>query len=134
MPTTSRPTRQSTSIPNLILMSSTPVSSPTLSDTTSVNKPSPQSQLESRAESLSRLVARDVFGIPMLYPPHVVVLKRLAMMKFRDSPLKPSSLIFVHPTGGGKSLVRDVHSVLFRGVSLTIVPVLSLGADLSIKV
>ena len=115
-------------------MSSTSVSSPTLSDTTSVNAPSLQSHLESRAERLSRLVARNVFGIPMLYPPQVLVLKRLAMMKFRDSPMKPSSLLFVHPTGGGKSLVRDVHSVLFRGMSLTIVPVLSLGADSSIKV
>ena len=55
-------------------------------------------------------------------------------MKFKASPLKPSSLLFVHPTGGGKSLVRDVHSTLFRGVSLNIVPVLSLGADLSLKV
>ena len=31
-------------------------------------------------------------------------------------------------------LVRDVHPTLFRGVSLTIVPVLSLGADFSLKV
>ena len=62
------------------------------------------------------------------------VLTRLALMKFKESPLKPSSLLFVHPTGGGKSLVRDVHSTLFRGVSLTIVPVLSLGANLSLKV
>ena len=43
-------------------------------------------------------------------------------------------MVEVYLTGGGKSLVRDVHSILFRGVSLTIVPVLSLGADLSIKV
>ena len=134
MPTKSRLTRQSASVPDLILMSSTSVSSPTLSDTTSVNEPSPHSQLESRAERLSRLVARNIFGIPMLYPPQVVVLKCLAMMKFRDSLLKPSSLLFVHPTGGGKLLVRDVHYVLFGGVSLTIVPVSSLGADLSIKV
>ena len=55
-------------------------------------------------------------------------------MKFRDSPLKPSSVLFVHLTGGGNVLVHDVHSALFRGVSLTILPVLSLGVDLSIKV
>ena len=30
--------------------------------------------------------------------------------------------------------MRDVHSTLFRGVFLTIVPVLSLGADFSLKV
>ena len=55
-------------------------------------------------------------------------------MKFCDSPLKPLSVLFVHSTSGGKSLVRDVHPVLFRGVSLTFVSVLSLGADLSMKV
>ena len=31
-------------------------------------------------------------------------------------------------------LVQDVHSTLFRGVSLATVPVLSLGADFSLKV
>ena len=71
-------------------------------------------------------MARNVFVIPTLFPPQVTVLTPLAVMKFRDSPLKPSSVLFVHPTGGGNLLVRDVHSPLFRGVSLTIVPVLSL--------
>ena len=93
-----------------------------------------QSQLESRAVRLNKKVARDVFAINQLHPPQIDVLTRLAMMKFKASLLKPSSILFVHPTGGGKSLVRDVHSVLFRGVSLTVVPVLSLGADLSEKV
>jgi len=93
-----------------------------------------QSQLQSCAERLSIRVARDVFSIHPLYPAQVDVLSRLALMKFKESTLKPSSVLFVHPTGGGKSLVRDVHSALFRGVSLTIVPVLALGADLSIKV
>ena len=111
-------------------MSSASISSPTASDTTSVSKPS----LQSRAERLYRLVVRKFFNIPTLYPVQVAVLTRLVMMKFRDSPLKPSSVLFVHPTGGGKSLVRDVHSVLFRGVSLTVVPMLSLGVDLSMKV
>ena len=40
----------------------------------------------------------------------------------------------MHPSGGGKSLIRYVYSVLLRAVSLTIVPVLSLGADLVVKV
>ena len=84
-----------------------------------------QSQLQSRAERLSIRVARDVFSIHPLYPAQVDVLSRLALMKFKDSPLKLSSALFVHPTGGGKSLVCDVHSVLFRVVSLTIIPVLS---------
>ena len=91
-------------------------------------------RLELRARSLSQTVASDVFGINPLYPVQLDVLARLAMMKFKLSSNKPSPLLFVHPTGGGKSLVRDVHSVLFWGVSLTIVPVLSLGADLAAKV
>ena len=36
-------------------------------------------------------------------------------------------LFIVRPTGGGKSLVRDVRSVIFGGVSLTVLPLLSLG-------
>ena len=55
-------------------------------------------------------------------------------MQFKLSSCKPSPLLFVHPNGGGKSLVRDEYLVLFRGVSLTIVPVLSLGANLAVKV
>lgn len=56
------------------------------------------------------------------------------MMKFKSSILKPSSILFVHPTGGGKHLVRDVHSVLFHSVSLTVMSVLSLGVYLLEKV
>ena len=83
---------------------------------------------------MNKTVERDVFGIPEPYPPQLAILNRLAMMKFKSSPLNPSSILFVHPTGGEKSLVRDVHSVLIRGVSLTVVSVLSIGADISAKV
>ena len=55
-------------------------------------------------------------------------------MRFTTSDIKPSSLLFIHPTGGGKSLVRDVYSVIFRGVSLCIVPILSLGSDQKVKI
>ena len=51
------------------------------------------------------------------------------MMKFKLSSINPAPVLFVQPPGGGKLLVRDVHSVFCRGVSLTIVPILSLGAD-----
>jgi hypothetical protein len=34
--------------------------------------------------------------------------------------------LLVAPTGGGKSLVRDVCGVCFRGITLTIIPLLSL--------
>jgi hypothetical protein len=41
--------------------------------------------------------------------------------------------LLVAPTGGGKSLVRDVCGVCFRGITLTIIPLLSLGTDQSFK-
>ena len=37
-------------------------------------------------------------------------------MRFQKSTIKPSSVLFVHPTEGGKSLVCDVYSCMFRGV------------------
>jgi len=94
----------------------------------------PLMSLQSRATLLNKTVARDVFGIPELYPPQLAVLNRLAMMKFKSFPLHPSSILFVHPTRGGISLVRDVRSLLIRGVPLMVVHVLSIGADLSAKV
>ena len=75
-----------------------------------------------------------MFNTPILYPDQIRVLERLALMKFKFSSIKPAPVLFVKQTGGGKLLVRDVHSVLCRGVSLIIVPVLSLGADQSKKV
>jgi superfamily II DNA helicase RecQ len=37
-------------------------------------------------------------------------------------------VLLVQPTGGGKTLVRDVHAIMNGGMSLTITPLLSLGA------
>ena len=51
------------------------------------------------------------------------------MMKFKISLINPVPLLFVQPTGSGKLLVHDAHSILCHGVSLTIVPVFPLGAD-----
>ena len=87
-----------------------------------------------KAQRLISIVAADVFAIPSLYKEQMDVLVKLAMMKFRESPSVPAPLLFVKATGGGKSLVRDIHSVMFRGVSLTIVPLLALGADQTSKV
>ena len=93
-----------------------------------------ESEMEGHARRLSAIVARDVFNTPELYPDQLRVLERLAMMKFKLSSIHPAPILFVQPTGGGKSMVRDVHSVISRGISLTIVPVLSLGADQRKKV
>ena len=87
-------------------------------------------RLQTRVRILSQIFAKDVFCISSLYPAQLNVLEILTMMQFKLS----TPLLFVRPTGGGKSLVRDVYSVLFRGVSLTIVPVLSLGSDLAVNV
>ena len=90
-------------------------------------------QLSAKARSLSNSVATNVFNLLSLYDAQANVLERLALMRFVSSPIKPSSVLLIHPTGGGKSLVRDVYSVLFRGVTLTIVPILSLGSDQKVK-
>ena len=55
-------------------------------------------------------------------------------MKFKLSSIKHAPVLFVKPYGDGKLLVRDVHSTLCQGVSLTIVPILSLSADQRKKV
>ena len=80
------------------------------------------------------IVASDVFGVSTLYKEQMEVLLRLAMMKFRESPAVPAPVLLVEVTSGGKSLVWDIHSVIFCGISLTIVPLLALGADETSKV
>jgi superfamily II DNA helicase RecQ len=45
------------------------------------------------------------------------------------SGVPSAPVLLVCPTGGGKLSVRDVYSVIKGGVSLTISPLLSLGAD-----
>ena len=57
------------------------------------------------------------------------MLLRLAMINFRKKSTAPAPILFVKTTGGGKSLVRDIHLVVFHGVSLTIVPPPALGVD-----
>jgi hypothetical protein len=53
----------------------------------------------------------------------------LARMSHPGHPLHPASVLLVRPTGGGKSSVRDCHAHVLAGFTLTIVPLLSLGAD-----
>ena len=85
--------------------------------------------METHAHQLSVIVARDVFNTSTLYPSQIRVIERLTVMKYKPSSINPAPILFFQLTGGGKSLVRDVHSVLCYSVSLTIVPVLSIGAD-----
>jgi hypothetical protein len=45
----------------------------------------------------------------------------------------PQVNLLVAPTDGGRSIVRDVCGVCFHGITLTIIPLLSLGTDQSFK-
>ena len=83
----------------------------------------------SAARETSVIVARDVFGINQLYQQQLDVLVRLFLIQSANSTYISGPVFFVKPTGGGKSLVRDIHGVVVRGITLTIVPLLSLGAD-----
>jgi superfamily II DNA helicase RecQ len=57
------------------------------------------------------------------------VISHMAMMPIPGSGVDCAPVLLVRPTGGGKSSVRDVYSLMNCGVSLTISPLLSLGAD-----
>lgn len=92
------------------------------------------SDVNSTARELCEAAALDVLGIASSHPQQAEVLIRLFLMKIRHSPMKPAPLLFVKPTGGGKSLARDLHAVMFRGTTLTIAPILALGSDQAEKV
>ena len=63
------------------------------------------------------------------YPWQVEVISHLIIMSIDNSGLPAAPVLLVQPTGGGKSSIRDAHAVVNGGVSLTITPLLSLGAD-----
>ena len=50
-------------------------------------------------------------------------------MQIPTSGLPASAGLLVAPTGGGKSLVRDVVAAASPGITLSISPLLALGAD-----
>jgi superfamily II DNA helicase RecQ len=77
--------------------------------------------------------AQGVFNAT-LYPWQRQVILQMALMTIPRTGVDCAPLLLVRPTGGGKSMVRDVFSVLNAGVSLTITPLLSLGADQEEKV
>jgi superfamily II DNA helicase RecQ len=70
----------------------------------------------------------QVFGTTP-YPWQKEVTSHLCLMNIPDSGVRSGPVLLVRPTGGGKSSVRDVHVIMNFGVSLTITPLLSLGAD-----
>lgn len=92
------------------------------------------STLADHAHILSEIVARGVFWTPTLYPAKIHLLEQLVFMKFKSSSVNLAPVLFIQRTGGDKSLVQDVHSVLLCGVSFNIVPIVPLGADQKRKV
>mgnify|MGYP002177090796 CR=1 FL=1 len=75
----------------------------------------------------------EVFGTTP-YPWQQEVIAHLCCMVIPNSGIPPAPVLLVRPTGGGKSAVRDVFSIMNGGFSLTITPLLSLGADQEAKI
>ena len=80
--------------------------------------------------SFAAVAMHSIFG-KMPYPWQQTVLDKLTKMLANNCC---APLLLVRPTGGGKSAVRDTFAVLLAGVTLTITPLLSLGADQAKKV
>jgi hypothetical protein len=86
-----------------------------------------------RFEHLSTVAMHNVFG-KMPYQWQLQIICHLSLMKTIDASICPGAVLLVRPTGDGKSSVRDVYSIMCAGVSLTITPLLSLGADQTQKI
>jgi len=63
------------------------------------------------------------------YPWQNQAVQHLLQMNAMSYTEPTSPVMVVRSTGGGKSAVRDVTGCIMKGVVLTIVPLLSLGAD-----
>ena len=67
--------------------------------------------------------SREIWGQPALRPNQLTACRRLV------DPGKPTSLLLVERTGGGKTHVTRVVGAIERGIVLVIVPLLALSAD-----
>ena len=76
---------------------------------------------------------KEVFDITP-YPWQLAIITHLLSMVVPCSGISPAPVLLVRPTGGGKSSVRDVYSVMNGSISLTITPLLALGADQDEKI
>jgi hypothetical protein len=83
--------------------------------------------------SLAKEAMLEVFGRDA-YDWQLDINTRLSQMMIPNSGVDPAPVLLVRPTGGGKSSVRDLHTHMFGGISLTISPLLSLGADQESKI
>ena len=84
--------------------------------------------------SIARDAVRDAVGGADPHPWQVEATAHiLAMMSPKVPDSDPGIVMMVQATGGGKSAVRDAIGLVAGGVILTIVPLLSLGADQTAK-
>ena len=84
--------------------------------------------------TIARGAVRDAVGGADPYPWQVEATAHiLAMMSPKVPDSDPGIVMMVQATGGGKSAVRDAIGLVAGGVILTIVPLLSLGADQTAK-
>jgi superfamily II DNA helicase RecQ len=78
------------------------------------------------------LAARDVMDREP-YDVQILIRRHLQRMSHSLHCQVPAPILFIWPTGGGKSLVRDLHAIILGGFTITIVPLLSVGIDQSTK-
>jgi superfamily II DNA helicase RecQ len=88
---------------------------------------------QQRCSEMVSLFMEDVFATTP-YPWQLNVITHLLTMNIPGSGIDSGPVLLVRPTGGGKSSVRDVYSVINGGISLTITPLLALGADQDEKI
>jgi superfamily II DNA helicase RecQ len=86
-----------------------------------------------RTSEMAKAFMEEVFCTTP-YPWQQEVISHLCCMQIPNSGSTPAPVLLVRPTGGGKSSVRDVYSIMNGGFSLTITPLLSLGADQEEKI
>jgi superfamily II DNA helicase RecQ len=88
---------------------------------------------DERMLSALHAVAKRSFGRETLYSfQQDVAMRLIKMVKNRDDAY-PSAFLLVVPTGGGKSLTRDLVARALCGVTWTFTPLLSLSADQTSK-
>jgi hypothetical protein len=87
-----------------------------------------QAAVRERLRIIVEAQSQGVFNVTP-YPWQTEVIIHMTLMNVPRGGVSCAPLLLVRPTGGGKSLVRDVYSIVKAGVCLTITPLLSLGAD-----
>jgi hypothetical protein len=78
---------------------------------------------------LSMVAMHDMLG-KMPYEWQLQIISHLSILKkLGSTSICPGVILLLRPTGGGKSSVCGVYSIICTGVSLAVTPLLSLGAD-----